>query len=85
MTLLLFPWVGLMMPWQFTAALGRVGDWVFPAVIICLGSFINAQYNKRLPVIAGFLGGFILQLLVRMVVLQALFLPLLAAVRAWRP
>jgi hypothetical protein len=79
-TLLLFPWVGLMMPWQFTATLGSVGDWVFPAVIICLGSFINARYNKRLPVIAGFLGGFILQLLVRMVVLQTLFLPLLAPV-----
>src|SRR5262249_44120040 len=27
--LLVFPWVGLFLPWQFTAALGSVGDWAF--------------------------------------------------------
>ena len=79
-TLLLFPWVGLIFPWQFTAALGRVGDWVVPAVIICLGSFINGRYNKRLPLIAGFIGGFALQLAVRAIVLHTPFLAALAPV-----
>ena len=69
-----------MFPWQFTAALGRVGDWVFPAIIICLGTFINARYNKRLPLIAGFLGGFILQLLARMIMFDTPFLAVLAPV-----
>jgi hypothetical protein len=79
-TLLVFPWVGLVFPWQFTAALGRVGDWVVPAVIIGLGGFINGRYNKRLPLIAGFLAGFLLQLLVRMLVFQMPFLAMVAPV-----
>ena len=79
-TLLLFPWVGLVFPWQFTAALGRIGDWVLPAVIVGLGSFINGRYNHRLPLIAGFLAGFLLQLLVRMLVFQTPFLAMVAPV-----
>jgi hypothetical protein len=79
-TLLLFPWVGLAFPWQFTAALGSVGDWVLPALIVCVGLFLNGRYNKRLPLIAGFLAGFVLQLLVRMLVFQTAFLALLAPV-----
>jgi hypothetical protein len=79
-TFLLFPWVGLMMPWQFTVALGPVGAWVLPALIIGLGCFINGLYNKRLPLIAGFVAGFVLQLVVRMIVFQSPLLALLAPV-----
>jgi hypothetical protein len=79
-TLLLFPWVGLMFPWQFTAALGGVGDWFLPAIIVCLGSFINGRYNKRLPLIAGFAAGFVLQLLVRMLLFRTALLPMVAPV-----
>jgi hypothetical protein len=79
-TLLLFPWVGLMMPWQFTAAIGTFGDWVLPAIILCLGCFINGVYNKRFPLIAGFVAGFVVQLLVRMIVFETPFLALLAPV-----
>lgn len=81
-TLLLFPWVGLLMPWQFTAAFGPVGDWVLPAIIVCLGSFINGVYNQRLPLIAGFVVGFVVQLVVRMLVFGSSFLALLAPVTA---
>lgn len=79
-TLLAFPWVGLMFPWQFTAALGRVGDWTFPALIACLGMFINGRYNRRLPVIAGFLAGFVFQMLARKLVLQTPLLAMIAPV-----
>ena len=79
-TLLLFPWVGLMMPWQFTAAFGAFGDWALPVIIICLGCFINGVYNKRLPLIAGFVAGFILQMVVRILAFQTPFLALLAPV-----
>lgn len=77
-TLLLFPWVGMAFPWQFTAALGSFGAWLLPAFVICLGSFINARYNKRFPLIAGFAAGFILQMGVRMLVFQTPFLAMLA-------
>jgi hypothetical protein len=79
-TLLVFPWVGLMMPWQFTAAFDTLGDWLLPAIVIGLGCFINGVYNKRLPLIAGFLAGFVLQLAVRMLAFQTPFLALLAPV-----
>jgi hypothetical protein len=65
MTLLLFPAIGLTMPWQFTTALGPVGAWLVPAILFCLGTFLNARYTKRIPLIAAFLGGFFLQILVR--------------------
>ena len=64
-TLLLFPWVGLAPPYQFTENVVGVLDWALPALIIVSGSFINAMYTKRLPLIAAWLGGFALQAVVR--------------------
>jgi hypothetical protein len=77
-TLLLLPWVGLAMPWQFTAALGGVGDWLLPALIAGVGTFLHGRYTQRLPVIAAFLGGFVLQALVRALVFQAPLIAMLA-------
>jgi enediyne biosynthesis protein E5 len=78
-TLLLCPQVGLAMPWQFTAALTGVGDWLLPALIICVGSFLNGWYTKRVPLLVAFLVGFVVQALVRSLVFQASLLPMLAA------
>ena len=36
-TLLLFPWVGIAPPYQFTENLGGVGDWLLPMVIVLSG------------------------------------------------
>jgi len=74
-TLLLFPWVGLAMPWQFTAGLTGIGDWLFVAFVFVLGSYLNTRYTRRIAVVLGFLGGFVAQ-----AVLRALFFgaPLLA-------
>jgi enediyne biosynthesis protein E5 len=77
-TLLLFPWVGLAMPWQFTAGLNDVGDWVLPGLIACVGTFLHGRYTKRIPLIASFLGGFALQALVRSLGFQAPLVPMLA-------
>ncbi len=76
LTLLLFPSVGLAMPWQFTAGLTGVGDWLFVGIVFMLGSYINIRYTRRIAVVLGFLGGFVLQ-----AVLRTLFFdtPLLAA------
>ncbi len=64
-TLLLFSWVGIAPPYHFTENLDRVGDWLLPAVIVCTGTFLNARFTQRLPLIAGWLGGFGMQALVR--------------------
>jgi enediyne biosynthesis protein E5 len=63
--LLAFPWVGIAPPYQFTENLSGAGDWVLPAIIVCTGSFLNWRFTQRLPLIAGWLVGFVLQALLR--------------------
>ncbi|HEX8186631.1 MAG TPA: RnfABCDGE type electron transport complex subunit D [Blastocatellia bacterium] len=65
MTLLAFPWVGIAPPYHFTERLDTVGDWLLPAFIVLSGSFLNARFTHKLPLIAGWLGGFVLQALLR--------------------
>ncbi len=62
-TLLLFPSVGLTMPWQFAEETGPLGDWLVPILIAGIGLFLNGHYTKRLPVIFAFLAGFVVQAL----------------------
>lgn len=64
-TLLLFPWVGIAPPYQFTEELRGIGDWILPAIIIASGSFLNGRFTHKLPLIAGWLGTFAAQALVR--------------------
>lgn len=77
-TLLVFPWVGVAMPYQFTENLHGAADWILPCAFICVGTFLNARFTKRIPLIAGWLGGFVLQALVRSVLFDVRFLPALA-------
>jgi len=76
-TLLVFPSVGIAPPYQFTEALTGFGDWMLPAVVIGLGSFLNARYTRRWPLIAAWLIGFALQALARHWLLGSAFLPAL--------
>jgi enediyne biosynthesis protein E5 len=64
-TLLLFPWVGIAPPYQFTENLSGVGDWLLPAVIIASGTFLNTRFTRKMPLILGWLGGFLLQAVLR--------------------
>ncbi len=64
-TLLLFPWVGIAPPYAFTENLSGFGDWLLPAVIVCSGTFLNARFTGRLPLIAAWLTTFALQALAR--------------------
>lgn len=64
-TLLLFPWVGIAPPYQFTENLVGFADWILPAIIVCTGSFLNGKFTRKLPLIGGWLGAFALQALVR--------------------
>jgi hypothetical protein len=69
-TLLVFSWVSVAPPYQFTENMTGVGDWILPAVIICTGTFLNARFTHRLPLIAAWLSGFIAQAVLRSVFLD---------------
>lgn len=65
LTLLSFPSVAIAPPYMFTENLRNVGDWLLPAALVCAGSFLNARFTKRVPLIAAWLTAFALQALVR--------------------
>lgn len=65
LTLLLFPWVGIAQPYMFTENLGRIGDVVLPALIVCTGSFLNTRLTRRIVLVGAWLAGFAAQALVR--------------------
>jgi Na+-translocating ferredoxin:NAD+ oxidoreductase RnfD subunit len=60
-TLLLFPWVAVAQPYQFTENVTGAWDWIVPGIIVCTGSFLNTRFTKKLPLIGAWLGGFVLQ------------------------
>lgn len=64
-TILVFPWVGVAPPYQFSELLGSGGDLIIPFVFIIAGTFLNAKFTKKLPLIAGWLIVFALQAVVR--------------------
>jgi Na+-translocating ferredoxin:NAD+ oxidoreductase RnfD subunit len=63
--LVLFPWIGIAPPYHFSEGLVGAGDWILPGIIICSGTFLNARFTKRLPLIATWLSCFALQALLR--------------------
>ena len=77
-TLMLFPWVGIAPPYQFTENISGIADWIFPLIIICTGTLINTRYTSRLPLLAAWLGGFAFQAVLRHLIFDAALLPALA-------
>ncbi len=72
-TLLVFAWVSVAPPYQFTENMTGAGDWILPAVIVCTGTILNARFTQRLPLIAAWLGGFVAQAALRSVFLDTPF------------
>jgi hypothetical protein len=64
-TLLVFPWVGIAPPYQFTENLSGAGDWFLPLLIVLSGTFLNTRFTGKVPLIVGWLGGFVIQAFVR--------------------
>ena len=64
-TLVVFAWVSVAPPYQFTENMTGFGDWVLPGVIVCTGTFLNARFTHRLPLIGAWLGGFFAQAALR--------------------
>jgi Na+-translocating ferredoxin:NAD+ oxidoreductase RnfD subunit len=64
-TLVLFPWVGIAPPYHFTENLVGAGSWILPGIMVISGTFLNAKFTHKLPLIGTWLGCFALQALVR--------------------
>lgn len=69
-TLILFPWVGIAPPYHFTNNLSGALDWLVPLGILMLGTMLNAGLTGKLPLILGWVGGFIAQAVLRWLVLD---------------
>lgn len=74
--LILFPWVGISPPYQFTENVTGIVDWILPVIFIGVGSFLNIKLTKKMPLITAWFGGFILQAVIRSTISGA---PVLAA------
>jgi len=64
-TLVLFNWVSISPPYMFTEHVGDFFRLGIPMLIITAGTVINATLTRRIPLIVGFLGAFVIQVLVR--------------------
>ena len=64
-TVFLFPAIAPIMPWQFTESLSDGPSRLFPVIVICLGTFMNWRYTRRMPLILAWVIVFALQGIVR--------------------
>lgn len=63
--LVLFPWVGIAPPYQFTEWVGGPVDVIIPLAILGAGTMLNAKLTGKMPLILGWLGAFAVQAVVR--------------------
>jgi enediyne biosynthesis protein E5 len=68
-TLLLFPWVGISPPYQFSENIASTPwDWVVPAAVLGAGTMLNVKLTGKWPLIGAWLIGFALQAVLRSLV-----------------
>ncbi|HEU5160892.1 MAG TPA: enediyne biosynthesis protein [Streptosporangiaceae bacterium] len=72
--LLLFPWVSIAPPYHFTEYVAGPLDWIIPAAIFAAGTMLNAKLTDRMPLVMGWLAVYVLQAIVRGVVLDTAIL-----------
>jgi len=64
-TLLLFPDVSFAPPYHFTENITGLWDWGIPLTVLTTGIVIHALFTGRLPLVAAWVAGFVLQGVVR--------------------
>lgn len=64
-TLVLFGWVNVAPPYQFTENVPDVFRMMVPMVILTAGTVLNAMLTRKVALIMGWAGGFVIQALVR--------------------
>lgn len=67
LTLLLMPLVGFAPPYQFLNNTDTLADWLVPAVILAAGTMLNAKLTNKMPLIFAWVGGYVLQAVLRTV------------------
>ena len=65
LTFLLFPSVGVAMPWQWTTEISGPVEWLFPVAIFVLGTMLHLKYASRIWVVLSFLVAFAVQAVIR--------------------
>ena len=60
-TLLLFPDVSFAPPYHFTENISGMWDWAVPLFVLITGIIIHALFTGRLPLVAAWIGGFVIQ------------------------
>ncbi|MEO7268820.1 MAG: enediyne biosynthesis protein UnbU [Knoellia sp.] len=66
-TLLLMPTVGFVPPYQFLNNIDQPFDVLIPLGVLMAGTMLNAGLTKRMPLILAWVGGYVLQAIVRAV------------------
>jgi hypothetical protein len=61
LTVLLFPTIAPIMPWQFTESLSSNWSSAFPVVVVALGIYMNSRYSRRMPLVLGWVVAFAIQ------------------------
>jgi hypothetical protein len=64
-TLLLFHWVGIAPPYEFTERVRGPLDWIVPLAILASGTLLNAKLTRKMPLILAWVAGFALQAVIR--------------------
>ena len=64
-TLILFPWVGIAPPYQFTENISGGWDWALPVLLLCVGSILNYKFTGKIVLIIAWMAGFFIQAIVR--------------------
>jgi hypothetical protein len=61
LTLVLFPQVGFAPPYHFTENVTGVWDWIIPGVVLFTGLIIHSLFTGRMPLVAAWVIGFVVQ------------------------
>ncbi len=77
-TFLLFPSIALSVPYQYTENFLGYGDIVLPSIVICIGTFLNWRFTRRLPLVLAFLSAWALQAVLRFLLLGHALIPALS-------
>jgi enediyne biosynthesis protein E5 len=64
-TLLAFSWVNIAPPYHFTENVPDVIRILVPLIIITAGTVLNGMLTKKIPLIVGWVGAFVIQALIR--------------------
>jgi hypothetical protein len=64
-TLLLFSWVNVAPPYQFTEQVPDTFRMLIPMIILTAGTVLNSMLTKKVPLVVGWVGAFVIQALVR--------------------